>query len=91
MKQFTNSNEPNGDVLDGVELMDWFVGQRKINYPATLYVTVKGTHVSAANLPRKTFGRMSEVSVNAASISLLSFLVGAFLKKRARLLQSLVF
>ena len=61
--------------MDGVEVMDWFVGMRRMKYPATLYVTVKGTHVSAANLPRKTFGRITEVSVLCNRNPLVAFAV----------------
>ena len=59
-KQFTSSEEIKQDTSDGREMINW-VRMRNVKYPGTIYVTVKGTHVKAAQMPSKTIGRLTEV------------------------------
>ncbi|XP_063719977.1 jouberin-like isoform X2 [Symsagittifera roscoffensis] len=58
-KQFTSSEEIKQDTSDGREMINW-VRMRNVKYPGTIYVTVKGTHVKAAQMPSKTIGRLTE-------------------------------
>ncbi|XP_075243759.1 jouberin-like [Convolutriloba macropyga] len=62
-KQFSNCpDDLTNDTTDGVEMMNWFVKMRRVKYPGTIYVTVKGTRVSAAagQAVNKMIGRMTE-------------------------------
>ena len=70
-KQFSNCpDDLTNDTTDGVEMMNWFVKMRRVKYPGTIYVTVKGTRVSAAagQAVNKMIGRMTEVWLNSISL-----------------------